>query len=306
MTEQAQAELHVSFLRHANWRWAKLALLLSVASIALYLTVRPPEGPSGSSPAGYALGTLAAALIVWLLLLGLRKRAYRSTLGSVRGWVSAHVWLGLALALIATLHAGFQLGWNIHSLAWLLMMIVVVSGAIGVVAYLAYPQRIARLHGGRTRDERIAEVLELHRQMLSLADRIGPEVHARMLESVESVRIGGGLWRQLLGPRRRRRRGYRAVAEALERERAAARDGMQDTRAFMASQIVRAGRTPERGEQLASLLELVARRDRLVDELNREITWQARMRAWLLLHVPLSVALLAALIAHVVSVFVYW
>ena len=31
-----------------------------------------------------------------------------------------------------------------------------------------------------------------------------------------------------------------------------------------------------------------------------------RLRLWLLLHVPLSVALLFALVAHVVSVFIYW
>jgi hypothetical protein len=44
----------------------------------------------------------------------------------------------------------------------------------------------------------------------------------------------------------------------------------------------------------------------LTDRIRRDLQIRALMQAWLYFHVPLSFALLAALIAHVVSVFYFW
>ena len=74
---------------------------------------------------------------------------------------------------------------------------------------------------------------------------------------------------------------------------------------FMASQVVR-NTDVDNVERLRQLMDVLSRRDELVDLVNRDIMYQARMRAWLLVHVPATVMLIAALIAHVVSVFVYW
>ena len=38
--------------------------------------------------------------------------------------------------IIATLHAGFQVGWNLHTLAYVLMVIVIFSGFFGLYNYL--------------------------------------------------------------------------------------------------------------------------------------------------------------------------
>ena len=43
-----------------------------------------------------------------------------------------------------------------------------------------------------------------------------------------------------------------------------------------------------------------------VERIRREYRLLARLRLWLLVHVPLSVALVFALAAHIVSVFIYW
>jgi len=51
---------------------------------------------------------------------------------------------------------------------------------------------------------------------------------------------------------------------------------------------------------------MVARRNSLVARINKDIALHARLQVWLLVHVPLTFALLAALIAHVFSVFFYW
>ena len=57
----------------------------------------------------------------------------------MQGWTSAHVYLGLAVWVLATLHCGLQFGWNIHTLAWALMTAVIASGIVGLYVYINYP-----------------------------------------------------------------------------------------------------------------------------------------------------------------------
>jgi hypothetical protein len=116
---------------------------------------------------------VAAALIVWLIWLGRRKRDYGSKVGTVQGWTSAHVYLGTALIIVATLHTGFQFGWNLHTLAYTLMMIVILSGFFGIWAYARYPSRMTENTGGKSRPELYTEVAELDRQLQRLAEKGG-------------------------------------------------------------------------------------------------------------------------------------
>src|SRR5262245_24179606 len=103
-----------SILEYRAGFYLKLALGACVVSGALFAW-QVPAGLQGygGSWLGYTLGTIAALLILWLLALGVRKRNYRSRLGTVQGWTSAHVYLGASLLVIATLHTGFEFGWNV-------------------------------------------------------------------------------------------------------------------------------------------------------------------------------------------------
>ena len=53
-------------------------------------------------------------------------------------------------------------------------------------------------------------------------------------------------------------------------------------------------------------MNALAERKKLLDIIRNDIKAQARTSAWLLVHVPVTFGLIASLIAHVVSVFVYW
>ena len=39
-------------------------------------------------------------LIVWLMFFGMRKRRYMNNIGTLRGWLSAHIYLGTSLILV--------------------------------------------------------------------------------------------------------------------------------------------------------------------------------------------------------------
>jgi len=50
----------------------------------------------------------------------------------------------------------------------------------------------------------------------------------------------------------------------------------------------------------------MTQKSEMLDQLRRDRRYRAILEIWLVAHVLLSFALLAALIAHVVSVFYYW
>ena len=119
-----------SLLSWRRQRYLKWALAVGALSILVYASQSSTDAqpPNGGTWQGYVLGTLGALLIVWLTFLGVRKRRYNSTSGTVQGWTSAHVYLGTVLLLVATLHCAAQFGMNVHTLAYVLMCLVVFSG----------------------------------------------------------------------------------------------------------------------------------------------------------------------------------
>ena len=303
--------MHESFLRHARWRYLKAAVALCVVSSALYLWHDPLDGPNGGTWLGYALGTLGALMIVWLAWLGMRKRQYASNLGSVKGWVSAHVYLGLALLVVATLHTGFQFGLNLHTLAYVLMVLVVASGVWGIAVYTRYPRMITDHRSQATREAWLEEVLELNERAIALADRISPDVHRFVLRSAERLRLGGS-WREQLFYKSGDAAGtelgalteiLRKKLTASEAERAAVTDSEQVI-LLTDDKIMMSERDPAI-ERLKQLLELLTRRNDIAARVNQDVQMHGRLQIWLYVHVPLTAALLAALTAHIVAVFLY-
>ena len=305
--------MHQSFLNHRNAYWLKVGLVAITICIVAYVWHEPIAGPSGGSWLGYTLGTIGALLIVWLALLGIRKRSYRSQLGTVKAWTSAHVWLGLALAVIGTLHTGFQFGANIHTASWALMMLVIASGIWGLIAYTRYPAQITAMRGPLAATEMLEEVEDLDHQLLNFAAALGQEVHSRTLQSIEHTKIGGGFWRQVLGLHNQAdasagliSRLSTAVSRPIFSRAPVDVSSANDTMSFMADAFVSSRLDAQQRETQRKMLDTFSRRNSLINNLNADITRRARMSVWLYFHVPLTLALLAALLAHILSVFLYW
>ncbi len=273
--KRVRATRHEGFLRHARFKWAIVAALLSLAAIAGYVLADVKPRPGGGSWYGYTLGTIGAFLILWLTALGIRKRNITQGKWSLKAWTSAHVYLGLSLVVIGTLHTGFQFGWNIHTLAWALMMVVILSGLVGVVLYARLPRAMSLNRGEVTQTQMLGSIEALDRQLDALAQPLGAEDAAVVRRSLEHSTIGGRMISRLTGIHVRC--GNRAALKAL------------------------AGRP-----DLLQLTALLVRKDAVIAQARRHARIKAWLEVWLYVHVPATIALIAALIAHIVSVFFYW
>jgi hypothetical protein len=176
------------FLSFNKSKYLKWAGALCAICIGLYLADSPPIKPGGGTWLGYGLGTLGFGLILWLMAFGLRKRAYRSNLGSVRGWLSAHVYLGLALAVVATLHTGFELGVNVHSAAYVLTLAVIASGIWGVILYVRQPALMGNLLNGQTLQNLGSGLRDIDDQCRKVAQGLSPDIQ-RLVKNSSSGRI---------------------------------------------------------------------------------------------------------------------
>ncbi len=290
--------------RGSRYLWASLAL--GLAAIVAYAWHSPGVPPNGGTGLGYALGTLAAVLVLWLMSFGIRKRAYASRAGTVQGWLSAHIYLGLCLVVVATLHAGFEFGWNVHTLAYVLMCVVVTSGVFGVFVYIRYPRFLSSNRGSQTQAQLLGDLSDLDARCLRLAGGMPPEFGEVLRANRDRTLIGGAVL-ALLTSRDRSVILLPAAAgvHGPVQYRQIANPDQGALLDWLAKRLAASG---EGGlsRQLQELLSLVGARRTLLARLRRDAQLKAWMEVWLYVHVPLSFGLLAALLAHVLAVFTYW
>lgn len=275
--ERRRSADHVSFLKHKRFRYLWVALLLCIVTGVGYALIDQEPRPNGGSWYGYTLGTIGLLLIVWLSLLGIRKRKITTGQWSLKAWTSAHVYLGLALIVVGTLHTGFQIGWNVHTLAYFLMLLVIITGIYGVIVYATLPSSLSSNRKELTRAQMLEALTALDRQLESAAQPLDRHKSDLVIAALgQDVFYGGALGR-LTGayPGCKTRRALANLDEG-------ASEAEDRVRTLML----------KRSEQLA--------------QIRRHLRIKALLEIWLFIHVPATIALLAALLAHVISVFYYW
>lgn len=235
--------------------------------------------PSGD--VGQGFGVLALALLLFLWIYPFRRMLGNARgLGSVGGWLRIHTFAGMAIPLIAAVHAGWRFS-GLIGLGYFAMLIVSLSGYIGRYLYTRIPR-------SRTGIELTREEIAGRRRGLitEIADRLqrSPQDVERALETVARtapvIAVGTrGTMSRLLSDDIAR---WRATG-ALRREWGASRPGARAVDPKTLRQAVRLARDEIRLAQQARLLEAT----------------QRIFRYWHVAHRPVAITGLLAVLIHV-------
>ncbi len=275
-----------TFLAYRDYLALKISLGVLAVSVVAYLIHDPFNGPSGGSWLGYTLGTIASLMIVWLMWFGVRKRNYVSPGLPLQAWLSGHVYLGGILVVLVPLHSGFQFGWNVHTLAYALMCGVIVSGFVGVYAYSVVPTLMTRNRPGQRLEALFQQVADVDAECKLLATGLPDHMAASVAMAVDETEIGGGILHQVAADA-----SGCATSRALVELRAFGSEVQFDT---------------DRRTKVRKLLELLSLKQAQLVRIRRDIRLKALVDLWLLVHVPLAFATVAAVLIHIFVVFYYW
>lgn len=302
-----------TLLEFDHYRFLKAAGLLVILAVTVYLFDQHAAAGFGGTWLGYVFGISSALIIVVLVLYGVRRRLTakfaerRKSTGSLasqriaidrrvrkanwrrhhgatlRGWLSAHVYFGIALVVLATLHTGFQFGWNLHTVVYALMMAVIISGVYGIYAYLRFPRLMTDNMAGDTFETLLLKIADLDKLASDKSLQFSDAICAVVLKACQETRIGGNFFQQLRG------RHNCPTTQAVQQMEDLGKDLKDDEL-----------------KSFNDLYSIMAHKENLVTRAWRDVTYRARMEFGLYLHAPLSIAFLALLIAHIVAIFFYW
>jgi hypothetical protein len=114
-----------------GWAFASLAILAASAVLYTIYASNSPEGPRGGSTVGLGFGMVGFAFMIFAALLGARKRVPVWRVGRAQAWMRGHLWLGFLALPIILFHGGFHFGGTLtRTLMWLLIF-TVFSGLFG-------------------------------------------------------------------------------------------------------------------------------------------------------------------------------
>lgn len=268
---------------------AFLALgLLSAAAVAGvglsgwdYYVLPPTQRPlhpkhdlfRSSGLVGLSCGLAGTVLILFNLSYLVRKRlAHIPWLGTLRSWMTFHVWSGLTATACIVLHCSFLPRSSLGILALAGLGVVVVTGVIGRYIYASVPRSLA---GRELELEEVRERLAQLRQRLE-----GWGVEARLLEppADRTLDPAKGVLARLAGVLA----GNRAIRDDYRRFQASVR--AQPALRQISPRILPAARKFYRGRQW----------------LARYAEMRALMGSWRFLHRWLAIVMLVLALFHIV------
>ncbi len=282
-------------------KWAVATVLLSGVALAAYVpyTLFAVHGAKGGTIPGIIYGSLGMGLMLFAGLLSLRRKLPAWRIGRVQTWMRGHLWLGLLSFVLVLCHGGFRFGGLLTTVLMVLFIIVLVSGALGVLLQQYLPRAITTEVPMETIFDQIANIRSL---LLKEAD----ELVASVTPSAAPAAKPGAPAPKPVGA------AVAAPAEITEQVVKHVRDSYyKGVRSFLTN--------PTWRHRLASDAESRAyfQKVRLfappavhavIDDLEniceeeRQLLRQVRlhhwMYGWLLVHVPLSSALIVLAIVH--------
>jgi hypothetical protein len=265
-----------------RWPWGLTLLALLVAAAVTAEVVLGEPGVRGAWREGY--GIAAATLLLVALLYAARRRAMatasRLRLGSAAGWLRLHVVGGSLFLVLVLLHAGPSLPRGaLNWVLWVSSFLVVLTGLVGLGLQRWIPRVLASGLAVEVLYERIPElVAEIRRAAESLVERCDEPVRVLYRGQVAPL---------LVGPQHRAIY-YLDITGGIHSRL----KEFHHLRRFL-----HAGDR----EKLAELEQLF--RTKL--EIDAHYTLQRALRAWLYLHVPVSLVLGALVVLHVFQVTYY-
>jgi hypothetical protein len=114
-----------------GWALASLAILAISAVVYVLYAFESPQGPRGGSVIGLTFGIIGFGFMIFAALLGARKRVPTWRVGRAQVWMRGHLWLGFLTLPIILFHAGFHFGGTLTRVLMWLLTITVFSGMFG-------------------------------------------------------------------------------------------------------------------------------------------------------------------------------
>jgi hypothetical protein len=296
---------------HRPWFFFSLAAL-AVAGIgyAIYSSMSV-RGPSGGSAVGLIYGSVGYALMLFAGLLGLRKKFPIMRVGRTTTWMRGHLWLGLLSFPLILFHAAFSLGAGALTRALMVLFIIVVlSGLLGAVLQHFIP----RLMTERVQLETIYEQIDSVRvQLLEEAEKIVADLSSALEGDLSSI----GEKQRAVAASAGTRGGltFASGLGASDRTNDIVREFFRaEVRPFLLQTSSRPGPLADKDQASGMFGQLRVQTPRnlwpkledlenLCDEkrgLDRQRRMHHFLHGWLLVHIPLSYALLALGAIHAV------
>jgi hypothetical protein len=293
--------LHVLLGKTRSVRNRIIAILFSTASVTLTGVLLAAIGaalglwawpPQPSSPFGVFCGVVAGVIVVFEMLLLPRKWFRGKRLGTTRTWMWWHIWLGLICLPVVLVHAGFGFGGPLPTVTLILFLAVTASGIWGLIMQQWLPQKILAEMPGETVASQVNYIGDYHaneaKKLIQGLVSVPPEA-----ESVQPVVTG------------------MPKTDLIEFQDDLLLPYLHgDPDSPLSSRAL----AEQRFAQLRNEMPVPAHPtlDRLQELVNLRRQWDAQLRLnfwlhnWLLLHLPLSVAMSGLMFLHAVRALKYW
>lgn len=285
---------------HRPWAMGTLASTALLA-VLYWLYAHITHRTGGGTPVGLILGSIALGLMIFEGLLGVRKKFPIWRMGRSSTWMRAHLWLGLLTLPAVLLHAAF----HAHGiLTWWLMaltLIVVLSGVAGAWLQHVLPTRMMREVKYETIYDQISNIRgvllkEADDNAARVADTLapGPGVGATVTLTLLDMP-------ELQKEMEEFDRFYKEEARpflAQERPKLKMADRNWSVTEFQRI----CGMLPAEGHGPVRAIEEICEEKR---QLDHQIGLHRLLHGWLMVHIPLSVALILLACIHAIGALRY-